>query len=301
MEAWVWITLGAATAQTLRFMLQKHLSTGTLSAAGATFARFVYSAPLVAGLVLAYAWQSDQGIPAIPPDFWPYAIMGGLSQILATICTVALFQHRAFAVGITLKKTEVLLSVMAGVLILGDLVTWPAFLAICVGLVGVLLLSDPPDGGAGPIWRRVMNRATGLGLMSGVFFALSGVGYRGASLSLPDGDTFLRASTTLMSVTAFQTLALGAWLSWREPGELGRVFVAWRVAGLVGLTSMIGSLCWFSAFTLQTVGYVNAVGQSELILSLLASWLVFRERMAARELMGVAVLTGSIVALVLVV
>ena len=46
---------------------------------------------------------------------------------------------------------------------------------------------------------------------------------------------------------------------------------------------------------------MNAVGQSELILSLLASWLVFRERIAVRELMGVAVLTGSIVALVLVV
>ncbi len=301
MEAWVWITLGAATAQTLRFMLQKHLSAGTLSPAGATFARFIYSAPLVACLALAYAGLSDQRVPAIPAAFWPYAIMGGISQILATICTVALFRHRAFAVGITMKKTEVLLSVLAGLLILGDLFTWPAFLAICLGLVGVLLLSDPPGGGAEPIWRRVMNRATGLGLMSGIFFALSGVGYRGASLSLPDGDTFLRAATTLMCVTAFQTLSLGAWLLWRERGEVGRVLASWRVAGLVGMTSMMGSLCWFTAFTLQTVGYVNAVGQSELILSLLASWLVFKERITKRELLGVAVLTGSIVALVLVV
>lgn len=299
MEPWVLITFGAATAQTLRFVLQKQLASGTLSAAGATFARFVYSAPLVALLVLIYARTSNQPVPQIPGGFWPYAVMGGVSQILATICTVALFKHRAFAVGITFKKTEVLLSVLAGILILGEGVSLPGFAAICAGLVGVLLLSDPP-GGTGRGVGRLFNRAAGLGLMSGFFFALSGVGYRGASLSLPAGDAFLRAATTLMCVTAFQTLALGGWLLWRERGEILRVLRAWRIAGLVGLTSMAGSLCWFTAFTLQTVGYVNAVGQVELILSLAASWLIFHERTTARELAGVGVLTGSIVALVLV-
>ena len=48
MEPWILITIGAASAQALRFALQKWLSTTRLSAAGATFARFVYSAPVVA-------------------------------------------------------------------------------------------------------------------------------------------------------------------------------------------------------------------------------------------------------------
>ncbi|MFT5631570.1 MAG: hypothetical protein ACI9HB_002751, partial [Gammaproteobacteria bacterium] len=42
MELWIPITLGAALAQTLRFMLQKQLKTTQLSTAGTTFARFVY-------------------------------------------------------------------------------------------------------------------------------------------------------------------------------------------------------------------------------------------------------------------
>ena len=54
MELWIPITLGAALAQTLRFMLQKQLKATQLSTAGTTFARFVYSAPLVA-LVAVYA------------------------------------------------------------------------------------------------------------------------------------------------------------------------------------------------------------------------------------------------------
>lgn len=299
MDVWVYITLGAATAQTLRFMLQKVLSAGQLSAAGATFARFVYSAPLVAVMVWIYSGSSGQGIPMPPTAFWPYAIMGGVSQILATICVVALFRHRAFAVGITFKKTEVILSVLIGIVILGDTISWTGFGAICLGLVGVLLLSDPPDG-SGPWLGRLFNRAAGLGILSGIFFGFSGVGYRGASLSLPFGDAFLRGTTTLMWVTAFQTLALGAWLIWRERGEVMRVLRAWRVASLVGITSMIGSTCWFTAFTLQTAGYVNAVGQAELILSLLASWLVFREKITTREIWGVMILASSIVILIAV-
>ena len=47
MESWIWVTLAATVFQTARFMLQKMLATGGLSAAGATFARFFYSAPIV--------------------------------------------------------------------------------------------------------------------------------------------------------------------------------------------------------------------------------------------------------------
>lgn len=299
MDAWIYVTLLAAFAQTLRFMLQKHLKSTQLSTGGATFARFIYSAPLVVVILLVYARTSTQSIPGIPASFWPYAIMGGVSQILATMCVVALFAHRNFAVGITFKKTEVLLSVLVSFVILGEGVSTAGLGAILVGLLGVLLLSDPPN--ATGAWRqRVFNRATGLGLTSGLFFGFSGVGYRGASLSLDGGDAFLRALTTLACVTTFQTISLGLWLLWRERGEVMKVLRAWRVASLVGLASMIGSICWFTAFTLQNVGYVNAVGQVELIFSLLATVLVFKEKVTMRELSGVGLLTLSILVLIAV-
>ncbi len=299
MDAWIPVTLAAAFAQTLRFMLQRHLKATRLSTAGATFARFVYSAPLVAVAALAYGAARDAPLPAIPARFWAYALTGGTAQILATMCVVALFAHRNFAVGLTFKKTEVLMSVFVGVVVLGEGVSPAGMAAILLGLVGVLLLSDPP-GGTGPWHRRIANRAVGLGLASGFFFAVSGVGYRGASLSLGSGDAFHRAVVTLACVTAFQTLAMAGWLLWRERGEIGRVLRAWRIAGLVGLTSMAGSLCWFTAFTLQTVAYVNALGQVELVFGVLASTLVFGERISAREAQGLALLAGSILMLVLV-
>jgi len=300
MELWVIITLIAATAQTMRFMLQKHLKATQLSTAGATFARFVYSAPLVAVIVLTYAGLTAQDLPRVGGAFWAYAVMGGLAQIIGTMCVVALFAQRNFAVGITFKKTEVILSVIVGLILLGDRIGGLALVAIVIGLPGMLLLSDPPKA-EGPWHTRIFNRAAGIGLLSGLMFAFSGVGYRGASLSLGLEDSFFSAIVTLACVTTFQTLILSIWLVLREPGEVGRVFGSWRVSGLVGVTSMIGSACWFWAFTLQTVGLVNAVGQVEMILSLLATTFVFKEKITAREWQGGALLMVSILMLILAV
>lgn len=299
MDIWIPVTIGAAAAQTLRFTLQKHLKTTQLSTAGATFARFIYSAPLVLVIAVTYSQASGQGAPQITGRFWPFAIAGGVSQILATMCVVALFSHRHFAVGITFKKTEVLQSALVGFVLLGDMITGPALAAIVLGLAGVLLLSDTPDG-IGRWHQRIWNRATALGLGAGLLFGISGNGYRGASLSLGDGDAFYRAIVTLAFVTAFQTAIMAVWLVWRERGEITRVLRAWRIAGLVGLTSMIGSICWFTAFTLQNVAYVNALGQIELLFSIVIGAFIFGERINLREWQGVILLTFSIVVLVLV-
>ena len=299
MDWWIPITLGAATAQALRFMLQKRLTGMHLTTAGATFARFIYSAPLVAVIALAYAQTTGQGAPQLTARFWPYALAGGASQILATMCIVALFAHRNFAVGITLKKTEVLLSALVGFVILGEGVTPAALGAMLIGLVGVLLLSDPPQA-TGPWHRRIFNRATALGLGAGLLFGVSGNGYRGAALALAEGDVFYRAIMTLAVVTALQTLTMTVWLVWREAGEIAKVLRAWRVAGLVGLSSMVGSILWVNAYTLQTAAYVNALGQVELLLSLAIGALAFGERISAREWQGITLLTLSIVVLVAV-
>lgn len=294
MELWVFFSVLAAAAQTVRFAVQKTLATATLSPAGATWARFVYSAPLVAILVFFYATATQQTIPSPAPGFWLYALSGGIFQILATICTVSLFKLRAFAVGITFKKTEVMLTALVGLVILGDTLSLAAVGTIALGFVGVLLLSDPPEGGG------FFNRAAGIGLLSGVFFALSAVTYRGATLALDTGDPVLTGGATLALVTAWQTFALGWWLRLREPGQIKATLASWRTSALVGVFSLIGSWGWFAAFSLMNAAFVFVVGQIELIFSLLMGALWFREKLRPRELVGMGVLTASILAIALI-
>ncbi len=296
MDAWILFSVAAAAAQTVRFMVQKHLRATGLSTAGATFARFLYSAPLILALVLAYLNATGQAVPGMTGRFWAFALAGGLTQILATMCVVALFSHRNFAVGITFKKTEVMLTALAGLAVLGDQVSAAGWGALALGLVAVLMLSDTP-GGQGV--RRFANRAAGLGLLSGVFFAVSAVSYRGATLEIVTDDLAVRAGWTLAMVTSSQLLGLGAWLAWRERGQIAAVARAWRSVALVGLFSMLGSYCWFAAFSLQSAAYVFAVGQVELIFSLAASVLFFRETVSRREIAGIALLTVSILVIAL--
>ena len=299
MEAWIILSVAAAAFQTLRFMLQKHLSLGRLSAGGATLARFAYSAPFVVALVAGYLWVQGAALPRLSGLFWVYALSGALAQVLATWCVVALFAARSFAVGITFKKTEVIQTALVGFIVLGDRVSAPGLAAIVLGLVGVLILSDNA-GLPGLSLRRVANKGAALGLLSGALFAVSAVGYRGATLEIDSADALLRAGLALAVVSSVQALGLSLWLAWREAGQLRAVWQARRVALWMGVTSMAGSLCWFTAFTLQSAALVFAVGQIEVIFSLLASVLVFRERITAREVWGMGLLTVSILVLVLI-
>ena len=295
MEPWVLFAVAAAFAQTLRFAVQKVLAQGRLSAAAATWARFLWSWPLALGLAALYARATGAAAPQLSPAFFAYGLSGGIFQILATICTVSLFRQRAFAVGITFKKTEVMLTALAGFVILGDAVPAWGLAAIALGFFGVVLLSDPPEGGS------ILNRSAGIGLLSGIFFALSAVTYRGAALALDTGDPVLTGGITLAVVAAWQTLVLAVWLRVREPGQITATLKAWRPTMVVSLFSLCGSWSWFAAFSLMNAAYVFAVGQVELIFSLLIGWLWFGERLTRREGLGMLVLTVSILAIALLV
>lgn len=294
MALWIYVSIFAAFAQNLRFMLQKHLKATKLSTGGATFSRFLFSSPLVAIGVGCYLWGRNIAVPELSGTFFAYAVTGGVSQILATACVVALFAERNFAVGIVFKKTEVLLTALIGLVVLGEGVSAWGVLAIAIGFAGVLLLSEPPKGGA-----RFFNKAAGFGLGSGVLFGFSAIGYRGAALQIDSPDVIVRAGVSLAVATAFQTVLMAAWLVWRDRGEITRVLASWRVSSLVGVTSMLGSFGWFVAFALQNAAYVKAVGQVELVFTFLASYFVFKERSTGKELVGIVLIMASILVLVI--
>lgn len=299
MALWIPITVAAAFSQNLRFMLQKHLKATGLSTAGATFSRFLYAAPLAAGLLAFYLSQTGVEIPQTSTRFWIFACLGGAAQIIATMLVVALFVQRNFAVGITFKKTEVIQTALFGLLILGEGISRNGLFAILVGLVGVIVLADPPETNGLRWHQRIFNRASAFGLGAGALFGFSGIAYRGASLALGDHGFFLRAVFTLMCVTTFQTISMAIYLRIFEPGEIMRVARNWRITSLVGLTGMLGSLGWFTAFTLQNAAYVKALGQVELVFTFLASYFIFKERSTRREIIGISLVVASIVLLVL--
>jgi drug/metabolite transporter (DMT)-like permease len=298
---WIPLTIGAAFFQNVRFMLQKHLKDTGLSATGATYARFVFSAPVVGIFVLIYIQTTGVTVPPLGCAFWGFVAMAAVAQVLATVCVVALFSRRNFAVGVTLKKSEVLQTVFVGLVVLGETVSLWGLAALVIGLVALLVLSsDAIDTKALGFFRRIATPSAGLGLLSGAFFAFAGVGVRGATLELATDDLILRAGFALAMVTATQAIGMTLWFAWRDPAQIRRVARAWKPVSMVGATSLAGSYCWFAAFSLQTAAFVYALGQIEVIFSILGGALIFKERLSRKEIIGITLLMVSLVWLIFV-
>lgn len=295
MELWITATIAAALFQNLRFMLQKVLSNTSLTPVGATWSRFVYSAPVILGVLWVTFGVAKIPVPEVTNIFWLAGVIGGLCQIMATICVVALFKSRNFAVGIALKKTETIQSVFLGILILNEPVGWLAFFLILIGVFGVIALSDTAAQRKG-----IFNRASGLGVLSGLLFAGSAIAYRATSLAVLSDDPLLRAGLTLGFVVATQAILMFMWLIIWDRREIVQVFAAWRTGIWVGMTSLAGSYMWFIAFTLQNAAYVKALGQVELLFSILASSIFFKEKITKRELVGMAFISLSVLGLIFI-
>ena len=299
MELWVLFSIAAGFLQNLRSALQKHL-TGTLSTGGAAYSRFVYALPIAAAYVVALNQLGEYPIPTISTQFLLYCTLGGVSQIMFTVFLLWLFSFKSFAVGTSYSKLEVLMVAILGAVLLGDTLSVLAAAAVGLGSLGVIALSIGKQAiGIGTLLNGLAHRATWIGLACAGWLGASVVFFRRASLSL-GGDSFLMpAAFALLVSLIIQSLLMGLYLFWREPGELWRVLIAWRWAGAAGIAGALASIAWFTAFTLHNASYVRAVGQIELLFTFVASVFFFREKVSRMEVIGIVLIALSIVILLL--
>jgi drug/metabolite transporter (DMT)-like permease len=296
-ELWVPITLAAAFLQCVRTAMQKHLS-GILSPNAATFIRYFYGVPVAALYLAGLLIFTDFDLPGLNPVFALHCAVAGLAQIVATSLLIQLFSLRNFAVGTTYSKTEAVQTAIFGIVILGEPVSTGGFFAILVSMAGVMLLSwvRGQAGAAMPLglWT---DRGALIGILAGGLFGITAVSIRAAALSLGGEGFLLQAAFTLAVMTVFQTLVLSVYLALREPSQLFQAISTWRRSALVGLFGVLGSICWFSAMTLQNAAYVRTLGQVELVFTFIASAVFFKERSTRLEIGGILLIVLGVVLL----
>ena len=294
LEIWIPITIAAAFCQNLRSALQKYLK-GKLSNAGAAYARFFYAWPFA----LLYVWGLNAfgGYPLPEPNltFLMYCVLGGISQILFTVILLWMFSFHNFAVGTTFSKLELVMIAVLGALILGDGLSWAAIVAVALSALGVIILSAGQSAlTLKTISSNLVSKPTLIGLTSAVFLGGSVVFFRGAALALEHDNITMTAAYALAVSIVIQTVIMGVYLLWREPGEIGRVIKNWRWAGAVSVVGVLGSVCWFTAFTIQNAAHVRAVGQIELVFTFIASVVFFKETVSKLEILGIVLVVGAI-------
>lgn len=292
--AWVPIVIGAAFTQTIRNAAQRSLvnDLGTLAA---TLVRFLYGLPLALVWVLLarhLSVEANHGWPAFTPAYWAWLLGGAISQLAATALLLEAMAQRNFIVGVAFSKTEVLQVGLFGAIALQESPTPLAALAMLVATLGVVLLSLPRTGATALAnWR---GSAAWFGLASGACFALASVGYRGAALQLPGLSAWLVCAWGVLLAQSLQTLLLGGWLHWRQPGTLAAVGRAWRLSSVAGAMGASASIGWMTATALRPAADVRTLGLVEILFSYLVSRRLFRERLSRKELIGLLLVAAGV-------
>ena len=299
MEAWIPITIFAAFFQNLRSALQKHLK-GRLSDTAAGYVRFVYALPFVALYLFVLHYVFELPLPSPTPKFFVLCLLGGICQILFTVLLLWMFSFRSFAAGTTFSKLEVVTVAILGSLILGDKLNFYAWTAIVISALGLISLSLGQSRiSLANLISGLTEKPTIIGLACAAFLGGSVVFFRGASLSLEHDILLMAATFTLAVSLLMQTVIMTFWLAIKESKELPKVARNWRWCCPVGIAASFASMGWFIAFTMQNAGYVRALGQIELIFTFIATTMIFREKVAALEYLGTALIAIGILLIIL--
>ena len=284
--------------QTVRTAGQKRLSED-VSNLMATLTRFLFGLPFalayLGALMSLYSWAP----PPIGAEFMTFTFVAAVSQIVGTVLLIHMFSLRNFTVGTAYARTEAFLTAVVGALFFSEIVSLPGWVAISTSIVGVVLITvargDQIEGG---FMGQVFTPIAGIGVASGLGFSLASLSLRRASLSLGDPNFLATAALTLVTVIAIETILLGIIVAVKDREQFTAMRGRLGIGTFIGATSMLGSVGWFTAMTLQQASYVRAFGQIEFIFAMLVSTRFFRESYTRKELVGIALIAVSSVALV---
>lgn len=299
---WIWIPISmfAALMQAVRTAAQKTLNQ-SMSTMGTTYVRSLFGMPTLVVFLGAALLYTGHGIPQYNPVFLLHTAVAALTQVLATALLIYMFRLKNFAIGTMLTKTDVIMTALIGTALFSEQLTQTGWIALVVVVCGSILMLLGKIGTAAfresgeTFSSLLLGRPTQVALMCAFLFTLSYLFLRDATRDLGEQHHFIwRAGWTVVLATGLQTIVLGCWLAMKEPVVFRQMWKMRGIASFIGLTSGLGSIGWYSAFALQNASYVRAVGQIEAVFTMLISWLYFREKITALELLGIGITLAGV-------
>ena len=295
--SWVLITAIASLSQTLRSVFQKNLieDVGVLTSA---YSRFIFALPFVTLLAVFFLDTQDLVIlKNFSSTAWFFLIAASICQILFTIILIKLFTLRSFAIGVAFSKTEVIQTTLLEIIIVGFILTSQVLLAIIIGFIGMLFMSKQKLIG-NMKYNSLFFKQVTLGVSCGIFLGLSSVLYKVALDTVTSDLIYKKVLVLSFLALAFQSAIFGIYILVTEGTQNAlKLMLIWKRGLPVGFFACAATFCWFYAFSLVDATLVRAVGQLEIVFSVLISFIFYKERITGFELIGMSLITISILAL----
>lgn len=293
MTTWIYFTLLAATMQAVRTAGQKQLS-DHLNSMATTGVRYLYALPFAWAYLFGLMEFRQVELPPLNLSFLQFATIACVMQIVGTACLVAAFRYRNFAVATSLAKTEAIQVAIVGALVFSATLSLWGWVSVIIGVIGVLIVSKVKFS-YGDIFQ---NPGAGFGLASGLGLAITTLLIRESSLAL-NTDLMISAAVTLVFMVTVQSLISLIYIWLQDKSQLKLMLTHWRLCLFVGVTSVLGSIGWFTGASYQNAAYVKALGQVEFFITLILTYRVFKERITRMEYVGMALIIASVIILLL--
>jgi drug/metabolite transporter (DMT)-like permease len=292
---WIPVTITAALGQVARNAMQRSL-TGPLGTWGATNIRFLFGFPFSLVFFAAVMVATGDHLPWPTVAFWPWLLLGALSQIIATGLMLLAMNDRSFVVTTAYLKTEAIQTAIFGFVFLGDHLTLLKVIAILIATIGVIVTALRPGGEK----NFADLKPTIIGLVAAAAFALSAIGFRGAIITVPGVSFVTAASYTLVFGLFLQTLVLTIYLLARAPKVLTAMLGMWKPSLFAGFMGAFASQFWFLAFALTAAANVRTLALVEVLFAQGVAYYSFKQPLSARELSGIALIVVGVALLVAV-
>ena len=292
---WIPFTIIASLGQTARNAMQRQL-TGPLGTWGATNIRFLFGFPFSLIFFAVVMLATGDAVPWPTAAFWPWLLLGALSQIVGTGLMLLAMNDRSFVVTTAYLKTEAIQTAIFGFVFLGDHLTALKVIAILIATAGVIIAALRPGSEKG----FADLKPTVLGLGAAATFALSAVGFRGAVIVVPGVSFVTAASYTLVLGLFVQTAVLTVYLLVRAPDVLKKILGLWKPSMLAGFVGAFASQFWFLAFALTAAANVRTLALVEVLFAQGVAYYSFKQPLSARELGGILLIVIGVALLIAV-
>ena len=290
---WIPFTITAALGQVARNAMQRQL-TGPLGTWGATNIRFLFGFPFSILFFVVVIVVSGDHFPVPTASFWPWLLLGALTQIIGTGMMLVAMNDRSFVVSTAYLKTEAIQTAIFGFVFLGDHLTLLKVVAILIATAGVVIAALRPGVEKG----FTDLKPTLMGLGAAASFALSAVGFRGAVIVVPGVSFVTAASYTLVFGLFVQTLVLTVYLLVRAPDVLKKILSLWKPSMLAGFMGAFASQFWFLSFALTAAANVRTLALIEVLFAQGVAYYSFKQPLSARELSGIVLIVIGVALLV---
>lgn len=247
---------------------------------------------LIFSWLMVFAVGSQTLLPAIDGRTWLFLILSGIATGASWLCYFRALQCGNINKVVPVDKSSVILTILLAAIFLHEQISLPKGIGMVLLGAGTYLMIEkkavaPGQQAAGSRWFFY---AAGSAVFASLTAILGKVGIRGVESNL---GTAIRTVVVLIM----------AWLMVFVTGKGRKVAsVSRRELGFIALSGLATGaswLCYYRALQEGPASVVVPIDKLSILITILFSYVVFKERLSRRALVGLAAVTaGTLVMLI---